>query len=118
MAESARRPFGHEPAAVAGRALCIAAAILFAAVLSLGVLLNWSLRHQIAPDQAQVAARQGPIPPLPRLQAHPAADLAALRAEQEALLTHYAWVDSAHTAARVPIERAMAIYANQQEHPQ
>ncbi|HEY1899318.1 MAG TPA: hypothetical protein VGG49_05960 [Steroidobacteraceae bacterium] len=115
MAESARRPFGHEPAAVAGRPIRIAAAILFATVLSLGVALDWSLRDQLAPDHAQVAARQGPIPPLPRLQAHPTEDLATLRAQQAALLTHYAWLDPAHTTARVPIERAMAMYAQQQE---
>jgi hypothetical protein len=54
---------------------------------------------------------------LPRLQAHPTEDLATLRAQQAALLTHYAWLDPAHTVARVPIERAMAMYAQQQEHP-
>ncbi|HEX3837696.1 MAG TPA: hypothetical protein VHW25_12095 [Steroidobacteraceae bacterium] len=117
MAESARRPFGHEPASIAGRPIRNAAAILLATVLIVGVVLHWSLRHEVAPDQARVAARQGPIPPLPRLQAHPTEDLTSMRAAQEALLTHYAWLDSAHGAARIPIERAMAIYARQQAPP-
>jgi hypothetical protein len=116
MSEPARRPFGHEPASIAGRPIRIAAAILLATVLTLGSILHWSLQHLVAPDYATVAARRGPIPPGPRLQAHPTADLATLRAEQEALLSHYAWLDAAHMNARIPIERAMAIYARQQEH--
>jgi hypothetical protein len=90
--------------------------MLLATVVTVAFILRWSLQHEVARDYATVAARQGPIPPDPRLQAHPTADLAALRAEQEELLSHYVWLDAARTSARIPIERAMAIYAHQQEH--
>jgi len=47
------------------------------------------------------------LPPAPRLQVKPALDLKSLRAEEERRLHSYAWVDPAHGAVRIPIERAM-----------
>ncbi|HVU82594.1 MAG TPA: hypothetical protein VHD89_11365, partial [Rhodanobacteraceae bacterium] len=48
------------------------------------------------------------------LQPHPQTDLAKFRAQKEALLSGYAWVDAQHDYARIPIQRAMQIYV--QEH--
>ena len=45
------------------------------------------------------------------LQTDPAADLAALRAREDALLSSYAWVDRAQGVARIPLERALSLYA-------
>jgi hypothetical protein len=47
--------------------------------------------------------------PQPRLEVHPAADLAAARAANEAELHSYGWIDRKTGAARVPIERAMQL---------
>lgn len=51
-------------------------------------------------------------PPEPRLQAKPVEDLLALRAREDALLHGYAWIDRRSGTVKVPIERAMELYAN------
>ena len=63
-----------------------------------------------------VTSRQ--IPPVPRLQVHPHSDLVALLQQEKALLSSYAWTDSTHGAARIPIERAIAIYVQEQRKKQ
>lgn len=47
------------------------------------------------------------VPPEPRLQVAPAADLHRLRATEQELLTTYGWVDRERGIVRIPIERAM-----------
>jgi hypothetical protein len=47
----------------------------------------------------------------PRLQVEPEVDLATLRAQEDAILTSYAWVDKEHAVARIPVEEAMRIVA-------
>lgn len=56
--------------------------------------------------------RQPPSPG-PRLQLAPAADLAALRARQEARLDGYGWVDRDHNIVHIPIGEAMRRLAAQ-----
>ncbi len=48
------------------------------------------------------------LPPEPRIQAHPGADMQRLREQEEALLTTYGWVDRQAGVARIPIEVAMS----------
>jgi hypothetical protein len=48
-------------------------------------------------------------PPAPNLQADPPRQIAHLNAAEDQLLGQYAWVDSTHTRARIPIDRAMAL---------
>jgi hypothetical protein len=52
------------------------------------------------------------IPPEPRLQQVPSADLQHVHRQAYQQLHTYGWADSARTAARIPIERAMAILAD------
>ena len=47
------------------------------------------------------------LPPEPRIQANPAADLKTLRDEEDAVLTTYGWVDRQGGVVRVPIDVAM-----------
>jgi hypothetical protein len=47
------------------------------------------------------------LPPAPRLQVKPVADLDQVRAAQEELLNSYGWADKATGTVRVPIDRAM-----------
>lgn len=47
------------------------------------------------------------IPPTPRLQVDPAADLNQVRGAQEEMLNSYGWVDKASGTVHVPIDRAM-----------
>jgi hypothetical protein len=51
------------------------------------------------------------LPPEPRLQASPPVDLETMRAEEDAVLEHYGWVDEQRRVARIPIERAIALMA-------
>jgi len=50
-----------------------------------------------------------PLPPEPRLQADPVADLRKQRVEEDAVLDDYGWVDRPRGVIRLPIERAMAL---------
>jgi len=49
----------------------------------------------------------------PVLQIDPVADLNAYKAEQEKLLSSYGWVDKGAGVARIPIDRAIELTAQQ-----
>jgi hypothetical protein len=110
MAEH-EHPFGHEPSAIAVRRVLVVGAILMLVVVTSVVVLHFVLRDLVMPRHAQAVLRPGAIPPEPRLQPSPQDDLAAFRAQKEALLSNYAWTDPTHAYARIPIARAMRIYA-------
>jgi hypothetical protein len=97
----------HESYAVAARRLHWVAAILAGSlagiVLLMYVLAHTWLRTTSPPIEA--------APPSPRLQANPAADLAAERRREEGMLEGYAWVDRKQGIARIPVQRAMEILA-------
>jgi hypothetical protein len=116
MAESREKPFGHEPDAINYRTILVGAGVLAAVVIAIGVGLHLILTRAVIPNHAEVAARPAEIPPKPRLQAHPQTDLAKFRAEKQALLSGYAWTDTQHDYARIPIQRAMRIYVQQHAH--
>jgi hypothetical protein len=48
------------------------------------------------------------LPPEPRIQANPAADMRLLRDQEHAILTTYGWVDRQAGIVRMPIDAAMA----------
>jgi hypothetical protein len=100
----------HEPTTIAAgpvnRVLLVAVLLLLAALLLSGVY--W--RH-LFPKGAPPPAI---IPPEPRLQTQAPQDLARLRAEQQAQLGRYAWIDRRAGVAQIPIERAMALLAQRQ----
>lgn len=60
------------------------------------------------PLAASVAREQ---PPAPRLQSSPRVDLLALRAQEDAALGSYGWLDKNQGTVRIPIERAMQLLA-------
>ena len=64
---------------------------------------------QVAPSSMSrpVAAGQERLPPEPRIQVNPEADMGALRRQEDAILTTYGWVDRAAGVARIPIDVAM-----------
>ena len=49
--------------------------------------------------------------PEPRLEVTPGKNLAELRAEEEAELSSYGWIDRTNQIVRIPIERAMELMA-------
>jgi hypothetical protein len=103
----------HEPNAVDVRRICVAAGMLIG-VIALCVAASVLLAHAYAHDYGRAPARAAQALPATRgvpLQAVPAADLARLRADKEALLEGYAWVDRPHGIAHIPVEDAMRIIA-------
>jgi hypothetical protein len=88
--------------------LVVALGFLAFVALSLVALRGyyaWSVREPVVSPPRAFAE--------PRLQSDPRADLARLRAEQTGRLQGYAWVDRERGVARIPIERAMALLADQ-----
>jgi hypothetical protein len=83
------------------------------------VFLLWRLYFVFV---AEEAARQPPppvmrppaaqmAPPPPLLQEHPVQDYAAFRAEEDAQLASYGWVDKDLGRVHIPIDRAMRLAA-------
>jgi hypothetical protein len=65
---------------------------------------------QVAPSSVSrpaLAPGEERLPPEPRIQAAPAADMSALRREEDAILTTYGWVDRQAGVVRIPIDVAM-----------
>ena len=61
------------------------------------------------PLPAMIAASLKRTPPEPRLEPDPLAPRARVRAEEDAVLSSYGWVDKTTGVVRVPITRAMEI---------
>ncbi len=61
------------------------------------------------PDYPLAAGQETRVPPEPRLQTNPRADLRELRAHEDLVLSTYGWVDKAAGVVRIPIEEAMKI---------
>ena len=69
---------------------------------------NQDAQIQPVAGQAQPAAPgEERLPPEPRIQANPAADLKTLRDQEDVMLTTYGWVDARAGVVRVPIDVAM-----------
>jgi hypothetical protein len=113
VTEPQEPPYGHEPPAIAERRVIRVGVILALLLVSAALAIHVALRR-VAPQHAQVVARPATVPPAPRLDVHPSADLAVLEARKNALLSTWNWADPGHNFARIPIERAIAIYAQQQ----
>ena len=97
----------HESYAVAARRLHWVAAILAGSLAGI-VLLMYVLAHTWLRTTSPL---MGAVPPQPRLEANPAADLAAERRREEGMLEGYAWVDRERGVARIPVQRAMEVLA-------
>ncbi|MCI0356661.1 MAG: hypothetical protein L0099_16750 [Acidobacteria bacterium] len=58
-----------------------------------------------------LAATLPELPPEPRLQVVPAADLASVRVREDSVLTTYGWIDRKSGLVRIPIDRAIDVLA-------
>jgi hypothetical protein len=54
-------------------------------------------------------SQQERVPPAPRLQTNPRADLRTLRAQEDQILNSYGWVDQSSGIVRIPIAEAMKL---------
>ena len=102
---------GHEVADIkAWFVACIAAGLVGVIVMMAGGA--FALLHAFHAERAPGAP---PTPAVNRdvvqLQSAPARDLAALRAQKQALLEGYRWVDKAAGTVHIPIDQAMRLIA-------
>jgi hypothetical protein len=109
---------GHESRDVRIRPIALAFVVLLVIgiltqVLMYVVLRGFTLRDERTSEPASpLAATYGrQVPPAPRLQVAPAADLGRLRTSEETLLHQYAWADRDAGVVRIPIERAIELLA-------
>jgi len=85
--------------------------IVVGLVISTGALL---IARQYTDDPGRdpaVFATPGVLPPEPRFQTDPHAELLRLRAAEDSVLTTYGWVNRDSGLARIPVARAMALIA-------
>lgn len=98
-----------------GMLIVVIAAVMVVTVgafIAMNMLMKYYEMRADARDQPGsilTATRQVPEGPL--LQADPPGELAAHLAEQRALVSGYAWIDENTGIARIPVDRAMAIVA-------
>ena len=108
---------GHETRDVSVKFFTLVVAGFFALLL-LGMSVSLWVENR---DIERQRSRQAPpspladtmprLPPEPRLQVTPAADLKKFHADEDAVLNHYAWIDAKSGIVRIPIERAMELTA-------
>jgi hypothetical protein len=60
-------------------------------------------------SRPEPGAQPAELPPSPRLQIDPRAELTALRAAEAARLSSYGWVDRATGVVHLPLDRAIAL---------
>jgi len=97
---------------ISAGAIAISAAIAFA-VAAAFVAIHAGNGDHPAPRLAAGFRDPPAIAGDVRLQAAPAEDIETFRAQKRQLIGEYGWVDADRRIARVPIERAMALYAEQ-----
>ena len=105
----------HERRDVDVPALFTIAFLLLLSCISIFIVVTLMMRYFKAHEPA-VTAGQSNIPairskefPQPRLEVRPGANLAELRAAEDADLNSYGWIDRNMGTVRVPIDRAMRL---------
>jgi hypothetical protein len=110
------RDMGHEGDNVGvGRIALVAVALMLVVAVALlaagGVFAFFADRAEQADASVPPLAQTAQLPPAPRLQVAPAADLATLRATAQARLDSYGWVDQQAGVVHIPINQAMTLIA-------
>jgi hypothetical protein len=102
---------GYETRDASIRGLVIFGAGLFAtlalvALLALAVFRYFARSQSLGPPASPFADVRT-LPPQPRLQVDPRADLQRLRQREDSILNSYGWVDPRAGIIRIPIDRAI-----------
>ena len=88
-----------------------------ALVIATVALVTYGLFHYFYRSETRSRPAPSPLsygvepPPEPRLLTKPGADLAAMRAEEDQILSGYGWIDRDRDIVRVPIDRAITLLA-------
>lgn len=116
--EETKQPFEnptdrHEHRDVDVRRLALMGVALVACVVLSLLGMSWLFKYYagqpVTPAPPLMAGPQ--IPPKPRLEANPHADLVKKLNADEAVLNGYGWVDRSTQTVRIPIDRAMDLLA-------
>jgi hypothetical protein len=108
-------PVGHETSDASPLLVglfALAVALMVALSMLLLVWTFWRFEksaERTDPVASPVASDQ--MPPDPRLQTQPSADLARLRDEENQTLGSYKWIDPRQGIVQVPIDRAIDLLA-------
>jgi hypothetical protein len=86
----------------------VAGLVIFGVVAS-AVVFRFFVRHHPLGPPASPFENSRSLPPEPRLQITAPQDLKRYRADQDAILKSYGWVDRDAGAVRIPITRAVEI---------
>jgi hypothetical protein len=86
---------------------CVVGAIALALVVGWLLHREWTAGTDVASQPASPVQASSAL----RLQLDPARDIEAYRAQKQALLAGYAWVDRERGLVRIPIEDAMRAIA-------
>jgi hypothetical protein len=91
--------------------ILVGALMVLGLLVSLGVfnLLSERRAPLIPPAPPQATGTEGDLRQEPPLLADAPKDLAAMRAEENKILTTYGWTDREAGRVRIPIDRAMAL---------
>lgn len=98
---------------IAGLGIGVVVVTVIALLAVLGLTDYFALRR--APRASVLTTDPAQVPPPPRLQSAPPADLLTLRADKQALLDGYAWVNRPAGIVRIPIEQAMELLAERRQ---
>ena len=90
-------------------ALFVAAVVIHFFVWLLFAYFSAREAARVAPEYPLAAGQETRLPPEPRLQTNPRQDLADLRAQEDAVLNSYGWVDKNAGVVRIPISEAMKL---------
>ncbi len=93
--------------------ITIALVCVIAGALMLGYygFLKKNLESKDPPALPVATTGLRELPPEPRLQTNPHADLRAMHAEEDSVLESYGWEEESARVARLPIEEAMKLVA-------
>jgi hypothetical protein len=108
---AARRPGDHERSDISVTAIVWAGIFLTATVVLMGLLTFALYRYFALRDVpgSPPPTLESILPAEPRLQSDPAAEMEALRQEEERLVNSYRWMDQKRGIARIPVTRAMEL---------
>lgn len=108
------RSWGYERTDASPRGLVYFALFIAAILAVTAIALIWLFKHYEKtenPGSAVAAPFTGvePLPPPPRIQSNPGADMQSYFQSQQNLLNSYGWIDRQNGIVRLPIDRAMEL---------
>jgi len=88
--------------------LAVGAALVFLLVFG---IFRYMADHPLAtaPYNPMAETARPQIPPLPRIEDHPAIELKDLRTQEDGVLLSYGWTDKQAGIVHIPIDRAIEL---------